>query len=368
MGLHAVPLPRAVLPQRDGPRNRCNQSGYCASYGCTTGAKGSSRETVIPRALATGRCDLRFGAHVTRILSDEKGRAVAAEYVDADGTRHTVRARIFVVACQAVESARLLLASVGPRHPNGLGNRNGLVGQNLLFSTFGSGWGDFPYETFEAKWPWMRERTWPFLNRYLQDYYVIDDPQLGRRKGGTLDFLRMHPNPIQAAINESLYDEPPVWGPDLKQRLARYFRETIHLRFEVFGDYTPIPDGEVVLDPGVQDVYGMPVARARVHRHPRDLETAEWLTFRGREILERMGAENIRSPVIGTESTNLQAGTCRFGSDPATSVLDPDCRSHEVENLFVTDGSFMPTGGSIPFTFTIYANAFRVAERIVKQL
>lgn len=368
MGLHSVPLPRAVLPRRDGPRNRCNQSGYCASYGCTTGAKGSSRETVIPRALDTGRLDLRFGAHVTRILCDSKGRAEAAEYVGDDGRRQYVRAGIFVVACQAIETARLLLNSAGPRHPNGLGNGNGMVGKNLIFSTYGAGWGDFPYETFERRWPWMRDRRWPFVNRTLQDYYVIDDPRLGRRKGGTLDFLRMHPNPIQASVNESLYAEPPAWGWDLKKRLVRYFRETIHLRFEVFGDYTPIPEGEVVLDPGVRDVYGMPVARARVHRHPRDLETAEWLTARGREILEHMGAENLQSPVVGTESTNLQAGTCRFGADPETSVLDPDCRSHEVENLFVSDASCMPTGGSIPFTFTVYANAFRVAERIVEQL
>ena len=273
-----------------------------------------------------------------------------------------------MVACQAIESARLLLNSVGTHHPNGLANQSGLVGKNLLFSTYGAGWGDFPYETFESQWPWMRERKWPFVNRTLEDFYVIDDPALGRRKGGSLDFLRMHPNPIQAAINESLYEEPPVWGLGLKKRLERYFRETIHLRFEVFGDYTPIPEGEVILDPGVRDVYGMPVARVRPHRHPRDQETAEWLTARGIEILERMGAENIRSPVVGTESTNLQGGTCRFGTDPATSVLDADCRAHDVENLFVSDGSFMPTGGSIPFTFTIYANAFRIADRIVAQL
>jgi len=368
LGLHAVPLPRAVLPRRDGPRNRCNQSGYCASYGCTTGAKGSSRETVIPRALATGRCDLRFGAHVARILSDDSGRATAAEYVDTEGAVHRVRARVFVVACQPIETARLLLFSTGPRHPDGLGNGSGLVGKNLLFSTFGSGWGDFPYERFEARWPWLRGRNPPFVNRYLQDYYVIEDEKLGRRKGGTLDFLRMHPNPIQAAINESLQEEPPVWGWDLKRRLARYFRECAHLRFEIFGDYTPTPEGEVVLDPAARDAYGLPAARARVFRHPRDQETAEWLTARGNEILAAMGAENIRAPVVGTESANLQAGTCRFGDDPATSVLDRDCRAHEVENLFVTDASFMPTGGGVPFTFTIYANAFRVADRIVEQL
>ena len=79
-----------------------------------------------------------------------------------------------------------------------------------------------------------------------------------------------------------------------------------------------------------------------------------------------MGAKNIYKAVGGSPVTNLQAGGCRFGHDPKTSVLNADCRAHDVENLYVTDGSFMPTGGSVPYTFTIYANAFRVADIIKK--
>ena len=77
-----------------------------------------------------------------------------------------------------------------------------------------------------------------------------------------------------------------------------------------------------------------------------------------------MGANNIRSSVSGAPPPNLQAGGCRFGDDPNTSVLDKNCKAHEVVNLYVTDGSFMPTGGSVTYSWTIYANAFRVAERI----
>ncbi len=83
---------------------------------------------------------------------------------------------------------------------------------------------------------------------------------------------------------------------------------------------------------------------------------------------ETDGAEDVLHFAAGAPPTNLVAGTCRFGADPATSVLGRDCRAHEVENLFVTGGSFMPTGGSVPYTWTIYANAFRVADRIVAQL
>ena len=77
-----------------------------------------------------------------------------------------------------------------------------------------------------------------------------------------------------------------------------------------------------------------------------------------------MGAKNIRSSISGSPPQNLVAGGCRFGKDPKTSVLDADCRAHDVENLYITDGSFMPTGGSVPCTWTIYANAFRVADII----
>jgi choline dehydrogenase-like flavoprotein len=368
MGLHADVLPRAVLSRPREGRGSCFYTRYCGSYGCSTGAKGSSIESFLPAARATGRCTVIARAHVQQILTDESGQAVAARYRDADGTVRTVRARVFAVACGALETARLLLVSASPRHPLGLANHNGLVGQNLQFSTFAASWCDFPYERFEARWPWLRSAS-PFVNRSVRDWYTIDDPVLGRRRGGTLNFLLMHGNPIAAAEMESFNAERPVWGWALKERLRRYFVEAAHLRFEVFGDYTPVPGGRVILDPDVRDQWGVPAARAQIRRHPRDLETVRWLNARGQEILARMGGEDIRAPQsVGEESSNLIGGTCRFGRDPATSILDPDCRAHSCENLFVTDGSFMPTGGSVPNTFTIYANALRVGQAVVAQL
>ena len=85
-------------------------------------------------------------------------------------------------------------------------------------------------------------------------------------------------------------------------------------------------------------------------------------------MLRALGADRVAPPETGGESSNLIAGTCRFGTDPQASVLDPSCRAHEVSNLYVTDGSFMPTGGSVPYTFTVYANAVRVADAIVERL
>jgi len=85
-------------------------------------------------------------------------------------------------------------------------------------------------------------------------------------------------------------------------------------------------------------------------------------------MLKAMGAENASWGISGKPPVNLIAGGCRFGTDPGRSVLNPDCRAHDVENLYVTDGSFMPTGGSVPYTWTIYANAFRVADKIVNEM
>ena len=118
----------------------------------------------------------------------------------------------------------------------------------------------------------------------------------------------------------------------------------------------------------MKDRWGTPVARIRIGHHPHDLEVGRYLATKGEQVLKRLGALGVKSGVSGSPPQNLMAGGCRFGTDPRTSVLDPDCRAHEVDNLYVTDGSFMPTGGSLPYTWTIYANAFRVADRLLARL
>ncbi len=367
MGLHPFPVPRAVLSEPAAGREACAYAGYCGGYGCATGAKGSSRAALLGRAVATGRCEVRPRAMVRCIESDEKGRAVAAEYVDEHGAVRRVRARVFVVACQAIETARLLLLSTGPRHPHGLGNRSGIVGQNLIFSAAAAAYGDFPYAKADPAFAEALRSPLPFINRAVQDFYELRDPATGaRRKGGTLDFMWIAPSPIAAAISET--DEGAVWGWPLKERLLRYFRGGRHMKCEAFLDWLPSPDSRVTLDPEVKDRFGLPVARVRIARHPRNREVARALADEAEKILRRLGAEGIETSARGAPSTNLVGGTCRFGDDPRTSVLDRDCRAHDVENLYVTDGSFMPTGGSVPFTWTIYANAFRVAARIAETL
>lgn len=367
-GVHPIPVPRAVLSAPRGERQACEYAGYCATYGCTTGAKGSALEAFVPRALATGRAVIRPRAMVTRLESDETGKVVRAHYVGPQGEASTVEAQVFVVACQAIESARLLLKSPGPKHPKGLANGSGQVGRNLISSVFGGGVGDFPIDEYPEL-----DSAAPFVNRGVQDWYSLPPSPSGAFKGGSIDFLPPHPNPIAAALSEaSWYDVPKdgfVFGGELKSRLETYFQHAQHLKFEIFGEWLPHPGARVELDPATTDRWGERVARIHAATHPRSLATGRFLEARGNELMQALGARNVRAPRrSGTPSTNLQGGTCRFGTDPTTSVLDPDCRAHEARNLFVTDGSFMPTGGSVPFTFTIYANALRVADKIIAQL
>ena len=124
----------------------------------------------------------------------------------------------------------------------------------------------------------------------------------------------------------------------------------------------------MTLDPQVKDKWGLPVSRVRIGHHPHDEKVSQYLVDRARPVMERMGFRNVIANLNGAPTPNLQAGGCRFGTDPATSVLDVDCRVHDCENVYVSDGSFMPTGGSVPFTWTIYANAFRVADRLIASL
>ena len=372
MGYAPVRLPRAILSRPSGARSSCSYSGYCGSYGCPTGAKGSSRAALLDRAVATGRCEIRPHSNATRVVTDPAGRATGVEYVDEHGASKRIDARVVVVACQAIETSRLLLASTGPKHPRGIGNRFDQVGRRILFSPDGGGWGLFPLDSLSPERRAALLSDEPFVNRSLQDAYVIHDPRIGRRKGGTIDFIRPHANPIATAVgvarSQGTASGVPLWGWPLKHALERHFKEARALRFESFLDWQPMPECRVTLDPAVRDRWGTPSARVKLDSHPWNTETAVWLSSFATRFLRRMGAAVVGSHANGGPSTNLQAGGCRFGRDPETSVLDPDCRVHDAPNVFVTDGSFMPTGGSVPYTWTIYANAFRVAEKIVAEL
>lgn len=362
--------PRAVLSEPAMGRNSCEYSGYCGSYGCSSGAKGSSRAALLNRAIKTGNCKIQANAKVYKLESNTKGNVVAVKYYDENNIKQQVSAKIFVVACQAIETSRLLLTSIGPKHPKGLGNNYDQLGKNLLFSAGGSGTGEMTYSKFDKQSAAQLKTRGPFVNRGIQDWYYIDDKKMGGKvKGGIIDFLLRHPNPISKANSITQDDNGKMlWGTELKQKLKSTFTETQDLRFEVFNDWLPTDNCYVSLDNKVKDKWGSAVARVRIGYHEHDLKVGEYLSKKALNVLKKMGADNIRYNVSGSPPANLVAGGCRFGHDIKTSVLDANCKVHDIDNLYVTDGSFMPTGGSVPYTWTIYANSFRVADVIKNQI
>jgi len=369
LGITSLVTPRAVLSRDKGDRNACYYSNFCGSYGCSSGAKSSSREALIKPALATGNLTLLTNTHVKSLHTSQKDEVDYAVVVDTiTGKERHIKAKLFVVAAQAHESARLLFNSANKYHPEGLANSSGELGKNLLFSGGGSGQGELHKESLkEIKFEDLMQ-TGLFINRSVLDWYFVDHWWDGTFKGGSVEFMFEHQNIISRARKDNYKNAKLVWGKDLGDRVVKRFTEQKSVRFEIFNDWLPNDNCFVALDKTYKDKYGMPVGKLRLEGHPQDIKVGKYIAKKCERILEEMGAKNIYSSVTSSASQNLVAGGCRFGNDPKTSVLNKYCQAHDVSNLFVADASFMPTGGSVAYTWTIYANAFRVADHIVSIL
>lgn len=349
-------VPRAIISKPKDNRNACYYSNYCGSYPCTSGAKGSSRASLLVAALKTGNLSIKADSFVYKLDSD-KAKVTKAYYFTKEGQRKEVEAKLFVLAAQAVESSRLLLNSKNEYFPNGLSNSSNELGKNMIFTGGGIGSGEFD----ESDLPKDELFTQGlFVNRALKDWYYTKD-----FKGGTVDFLLEHANPIRRA-NILKYDDNGnlLFGKALQDKLYKNFTTKRVLNFEVFTDWMPNDNCFVSVDEKYKDKYGIPVANIRIGANKQDVKVGNFLAKKAIKVLKQMGAKNIDVNISPLPSANLQAGGCRFGDDPKTSVLNKYCQSHDLKNLFVTDGSFMPTGGSVPHTWTIYANSFRVADYI----
>lgn len=366
LGWHSIPTARGILSIPYKGRSPCVYCTLCGSYGCEHGAKSSTGASLIPAALATGKVELRPRSMAKEITVDAQGNAKSVIYLDADGVEQEQPAKVIIASCTAVESARLLLNSQSSRFPRGLANSNGLVGKNLLFSSFGQSKATFRVSKQAEQNPWLTTKA-PFVNRSLQDFYVMPDSRFGFRKGGTLGFMWAHPNPIFAAVGMAKKGQHGIFGKALKDTLREY-RDSQILEFEIYGEFLSNEDTFVSVEPTVKDKYGLPVAAITIKRHPIDFTMTQFLVERGEEVLAALKPDRLDRVGTAGETTILQGGTCRFGNDEATSVLDKNCRAHEVKNLYVVDGSFLPTSGGVPITLTIVANAFRVAHHLVRSL
>ena len=363
LGLRAFHTPRAINSVPYGGRPACGYCDFCAGFGCPTGARGTAQETLLAAAERTADTEVLERCFAIEVTLNAAGRAAGCVYFDDRDLEHSIDARVVCVCCSAVESARLLLLSRSRCFPDGLANGSGCVGQHLQFHSVSSGAGRFGYTRHALQ----RSDHNHFLNRSLADYYAVEPPTLPYAKGGLLRFDLARPLPIaraQQAIRER--SSTSLWGDALKEAIRTPFRDHCEVEFEVFHDFLPNSRTFVTLDPDVRDRWRLPVARIQLGTVPHHATAGQWLVERGLDVLRGMRADSVAATGSGGVSRAMVHGTCRAGVDPSTSVLDPFCQSHEVPNLFVVDGSFMPTSGGAPSTLTIAANALRTADRIAE--
>jgi choline dehydrogenase-like flavoprotein len=354
LGLHAQPAPMAILSRPFDGRGACQACGHCMSYGCEFGAKSSTLVAMIPKAIATGRCEIRTDATAFRVETDARGRASGVLYRDREGNERRQTARAVVLAANGAETARLLLLSASPRFPDGLANSSGTVGRYIMFNGGGGVTGRFEHP--------LNEYKGAVVSRIVHDFYDAD-PKRGFYGGGGID-ARFNSGPLGFALN-GLPDDLPRWGSDYKRALADYYTHSV--RFTGHTTSLPVEANSVSLDPEHRDRWGRPALRLTYTDHPDDMATKRWFQERARELMEAAGATKIWSQPVRESSGGVHLlGTARMGDDPRDSVVDRYHRAHDVPNLFVCDGSSLVTSTRGQPTMTIQALAFRAADHIAR--
>ncbi|MEO5815805.1 MAG: GMC family oxidoreductase [Gemmatimonadaceae bacterium] len=354
LGLQAQVAPMAIASQPYDGRSACGACGHCAYYGCEFGAKSSSLVTMIPKALATGRCEVRIDSTVTRVDMGANGRATGVVYVDKDGRERRQRARAVIVAANGAETARLLLMSTSPAFPHGLANSSGNVGRYIMFNGFSYTNGRFEHP--------LNEYKGATDSRIVLDYYDAD-PKRGFYGGGGID-ARFPYGPLTFAVN-LLPPDLPTWGLAYKRALGEYYTHTV--RFMSHLTSLPVASNSILLDTDHRDRWGRPALSLTYTDHPDDMSTKLWFQQRTEEMMEAAGATRVWSqPVLLADGGVQLLGTARMGNDPRHSVIDRYHRAHDVPNLFVCDGSSFVTSGRGQPTMTIQALAFRAADHIVR--
>jgi choline dehydrogenase-like flavoprotein len=353
LGWHPFPAPMAILSQPRPGRSACVNCGFCLAFGCEVGAKSSSLAAAIHVAERTGRCEIRPNSYVHRIEIDSRGRATGATYFDAKRTVHMQKAKAVIVCANGSETPRLLLLSANKQFPNGLANSSGLVGKYLMLNSGAVSMGVFEHP--------LNDYKGFAVSRIFHDFYELDSQKVGFYGGGGMD-ARFDVTPIGFAMG-FLPPGTPRWGKGFKEALHHNYTRTM----EIFchGTSLPLETNSFSLDPDLKDAWGLPALRLTYKDHPDDLKLATWMNARALELLDAAGAKQKWSfPIQEQQFAVHLLGTCRMGTDPKTSVINTDHRTHEVKNLFLCDGSSLVTSGRGQPTMTIEALAFRAADRI----
>ena len=362
MGYKPFPIPLAINSQIYGGRPACVRGGACRGYGCPIHAKSTTYSVSLPRAMNTGKLDLRADAMVFE-LPTKNGKVTGARYLDSKGNAHEVFAKHVISAAGTIGTPHLMLQSQSAGSSDGLANSSGQVGKNLQFHHFPGAVAVFDDD--------MRGYT-GFEGHVAFDDLHASDAKRGFIRGGVVIEANIFTHqPIMHSL--ALATPSTAWGAGLKDHM-RDFSRTVH--FAGICEELPMESNRVELDPKIKDRLGLPVPRITKTNHPNDVAMSHWFDKRLREVAQAAGASKVMqqgipgldikmdTPVTGAEHNH---GTCRMGNDPNISVLDKWCRSHDVPNFWVADGSVMPTNGGYNPTLTILANAYRVSDYFIKQ-
>jgi len=345
-GHHPYPQPLAILLDEDEhgakPHSACIRCDAFDGFPCLTNGKADAQIIAVDPAIAHDNVTLLTGAYVDRLETDASGRTVTAVHVVRAGVPEVYRADLIVVACGALSSALLMLRSTSDAHPNGLANGSGLVGRNYMRHN---------NSAFMAVSLAPNDTVFQKTLALSDFYFGSDDYEFPL---GEIQMIgKSHGDQVKAEALPALLS----WFPDRPfEELARH-----SLDFWVMTEDLPRPenriayrDGKVVLDvvptgdkPHKLLRHKLEGLLSKIDAHPHLLPRSLYL---GKDV------------AIG--GTAHQAGTMVFGSDPATSVLDLDCRAHEVDNLYCVDAGFFPSIGAVNPTLTIIANAMRVADHL----
>ncbi|MBV9466592.1 MAG: GMC family oxidoreductase [Solirubrobacterales bacterium] len=324
-----------------GNRPHCIYRGFCLQ-GCKVNAKASPLVTHIPDAIAHG-AEIRADCMVTAVeLDDASGRVTGVRYV-SDGRERIQRADAVAVAGYSIETPRLLLNSTSRRFPHGLANGNDQVGRCVMVQGAPQVAGRFAREVRMYKAP---------PPEISSEQFYETDPTRGFARGFSIQTV----GPLPIGWAEHVLADGH-WG----QALREYMRDYNHwYTLGALSELLPVAENRVTLASEVTDRNGIPVARMDYTQCENDRKNIAMAKRTLHEILEAAGAQDI----LTIDRYAHLVGGCRMGSDPERSVVDSDHRAWEVPNLFIADGSVMPTQGSANPALTIMALASRLAQRM----
>jgi choline dehydrogenase-like flavoprotein len=342
LGIDWAPTPLATVSAPRDQSPPCVYRGFCVT-GCSTNAKQSALITWIPRAVRAG-AEIRDLAMAGRIETDPKTGLATGVHYHREGKWRFQRAKNVVVAGYAIETPRLLLNSADLRHPDGLANGSGLVGRNLMVQANQAVWGTMEEEVRWYKGP-------PSLS--LTEHWNYEDK--GKDFFGGYCYMAQGPLPVTWA--GILAGSRGLWGQALRDEMEKYNHA---VGVKIVGEIMPDERNQVTLA-NETDEFGLKLARVTFGYGDNDRKLIRHSMQAMRDCLDAAGARDLWDQEDDTCHLN---GTARMGGDPRTSVVNADCRSWDIPNLWICDGSVFPTVGGVNPSLTIQAIALRTADRI----